>query len=587
MMKWCGVHTCVLLVLGLLVVEGAGQLVIPSPHPLAGSFLLTPFYSFGPRVFSIRNATLTVLTDPTMALRLCVGHLGDTVRGKVVAFAFPFATTADPSQDLNVVQNIPGCAYERMISQCEMAGCAGFVRLWSDESLYFNSPIPAQFHWGCNNCSVLNPLRPAITFPVAQAQLGPLALQLMLVMLGVVPPPNNTPIVIPDTLVSMDAQQSRFQYLSSTYGIFLQVFLACWCVFNATFAVFGLAKQFRLRKVSSRRPWLAVTALSLELLAQVLRFILNVTDPIFAWGVYLPSYIVQIWISYFYAVSLLATFYIAFYWFRISFSMSRSFNMFTPLSIFCMVIFSLLILAMEFVPLMIEVFSTVYVQNTLLGRVIALSILCWALAAFFIVSGTRVLFILYQGNRYRASQTRYQKSMSVFLIVDAFLLIAFGCFAYAETAAVYVQTDGFIAINTVYFVLLSAISSAQILVFALTKPHEKSNLSGSAVTATGNSTTATTTTGGGRSRDEFIAVDEGCCGIPKRKRKSRQSSTTGFATEDGLSIDTSRLELESGMSATDIAQDDQPPPSSTPKRIDADLKPNSPKRETETGYIDL
>ena len=58
-----------------------------------------------------------------------------------------------------------------MISNCERAGCAGFVRFYNRD--VSNIVLP-QFWWSCLNCSILSPQRNLIDFPVMQVPIGTL-----------------------------------------------------------------------------------------------------------------------------------------------------------------------------------------------------------------------------------------------------------------------------------------------------------------------------------------------------------------------------------------------------------------------------
>ncbi len=204
------------------------DIVIPSPHPFEGRWPLTVFRSFGWQLF---NTTLPMVTLSTVSsekqtnfffffllfeqtrsqyaqsIQLCEGRLvlldiavllfcfllnpfnrarfpcsslfllflltGNLtgVRGKMVGFASPPVTTANPNLGVVWQSGVKGCSNELMISNCERAGCAGFVRFYNRD--VSNIVLP-QFWWSCLNCSILSPQRNLIDFPVMQVPIGTL-----------------------------------------------------------------------------------------------------------------------------------------------------------------------------------------------------------------------------------------------------------------------------------------------------------------------------------------------------------------------------------------------------------------------------
>lgn len=70
-------------------------------------------------------------------------------------------------------------------------------------------------------------------------------------------------------------------------------------------------------------------------------------DPVLAWGTLYPVYIIEIWLSWAFSWSLLATFLIAFFWFKISFAASKYYEPHTVVLWILFVVFALLILSVE------------------------------------------------------------------------------------------------------------------------------------------------------------------------------------------------------------------------------------------------
>lgn len=290
-----------------------------------------------------------------------------------------------------------------MISNCERAGCAGLVRMFDNDQSQQNSPIPPIFWWANLNRSYLAPQN-AINFPVMQAQIGP-AVNLLF---GAFFAPNVT-IVFPQVNVVVSSQLDYYQQVGGTYGIFYEVWIGLWSLFN--FISAGVFIYAQLTRKTAEFPLLAVVALSLECFCNLMRFTVAVVDPFVVWGIYWPIYILQIWLSFFFSWSLVATFLIAFFWFRLSFHSGRKLNISSPIVVIPCVIVSLLILAVEYVPLMVLVFSPIPVNNTLLGRTIAQSLCYWIVSAFFIVSGARILMLIRRGAKMHHRKDDRQKSM--------------------------------------------------------------------------------------------------------------------------------------------------------------------------------
>jgi hypothetical protein len=263
-----------------------------------------------------------------------------------------------------------------MISNCERAGCAGLVRFYESEELQFNSPIPPIFWWSCRNCSYLAPQN-SIDFPVVQSQIG----QQALLLFGAILTMPNLTIVFPEVNVTVNSDINYYQYVGGTYGIFYQVWMGLWSLFNTVCAAVFIYAQLKKRRAEF--PLLAVVALTLECFANAMRFTICVVDPLVVWGIYWPISVLQIWSSFFFSWSLIATFLIAFFWFKLSFHFGRKLDTTSPAVIVPVLFVSILILAVEYVPLCILIFSPIYVGNTLLGRVIAQSLCYWIISAFF------------------------------------------------------------------------------------------------------------------------------------------------------------------------------------------------------------
>ncbi len=401
-----------------------------------------------------------------------------------------------------------------MISNCERAGCAGLVRFYDSEELQFNSPVPPIFWWSCKNCSYLAPQN-SINFPVIQSEAGPQVLLLFYSFFV----SSNVTIVFPEVNVQISSELNYYQYVGGTYGIFYQVWMALWSLFNVVSA--GLFIYAQLRKRRAEFPLLAVVALSLECFCNAMRFTVCVVDPLVVWGVYWPISVLQIWLSFFFSWSLIATFLIAFFWFRLSFHFGRKLDMTSPIVVVPVVIVSLLILAVEYVPLCILIFSPIYVGNTILGRIIAQSICYWIISAFFIASGLRVLQLMRRGTRMHGKDRR-QKSMATFLLVDACLLTAFGCFIYAFNSPDAQRTNMWYGLTTVQACFLLTISTVQIYVFA-TNPRGAEGHVSTTADSQGGSTME-------RDSDGYIKADAGCCGMRFRGRKSSASTRTGGDT---------------------------------------------------------
>ena len=210
-----------------------------------------------------------------------------------------------------------------------------------------------------------------------------------------------------------------------------------------------------------------------------------VVDPVLSYGTLYPVYIIQIWLSWAFAWSLLATFLIAFFWFKLSFSVSQKLSQNGFVLWISAIVFSLLILSVEvrstqkslsivyisfrykYVPLMIIVFGDVYILDAILGRVIAQSLCYWFLSAFFISSGCRILYLLNKAADLRR-QTSGQRTMARFMVADAVLLTSFGAFVYAfTTPTATTSVAAFFALYSVEFAFLASISSVQIWMFKL------------------------------------------------------------------------------------------------------------------------
>lgn len=418
-----------------------------------------------------------------------------------------------------------------MISNCERAGCAGLVRFFDNYELQFNSPIPPIFWWSCNNCSYLAQQN-TINFPVVQVQAGQVILPLFATFFL---PPGNVTISFPETTVRITSDLNYYQYVGGTYGIFYQVWFSLWSLFNAISAVVFMYMQLKKRR--SEYPLLAVSALSLECFCNAMRFMICVVDPLVVWGVYWPIYILQIWGSFFFSFSLIATFLIAFFWFRLSFHFGRKLDVTSPAVVLPVVIVSLLILAVEYVPLFILIFSPIYVGNTLLGRIIAQSICYWLISAFFIISGIRVLLLMRRGSRMHGKD-RWHRSIAVFVIVDAILLTSFGCFIYAFNSPDAQQTNMWYGLATVQSFFLLLISTVQIYVFA-TNPRTAAS---GPVSTTAESSGQGSVTTADRDSDGYIKVDASCCGRRIFRRKSSsgntgQNDTLASTAVSGKSLD--------------------------------------------------
>lgn len=542
-----------LLIVSALMAMTAGNIIIPPPHPFAGEYPLTVFYSFGWREFANVEREMVTLTTIETSLLLCVGfprlpQLGNMtgVEGKVVGYVFPIVTASNPGHGLVNNNGVPGCAYELMVSNCELAGCAGMVRFFSaEDDFLFNSPVVPQFWWSCLNCSYLNPAHPAIDFPVTQAAVGPVMLPLFYAILS---PPNASipPIVFPVVNVTMTSDISNFQYIGATFGLFAQVFLSLWALVNVVLAIYLLVLQLRRGKRQTVYPTLAITTLALEAWCNFCRLPVLLVDPFFAWGIYMPTYIVQIWISFFWSWSLIATFLIAFYWYRISFEAGRRTEFTSPKVLIPVILLSILLLCAEYVPLCIAIFSSVFIENTLLGRVIAESICYWAVSAFFIISGVRVLMILGRGasGRGLTRATRQQKSLARFVISLSALLTVFGAFLYANTTTEAKFTNGWYGINFVTFVFLLAISLLQILIFNVARK-KTDETSGTTTNDSGSGSRSR----GGTVTDGYAKVDQGCCG-----RRSASSSSLRTESDGQLSIGQDTIDAR--MSSGEIDQMD-------------------------------
>jgi hypothetical protein len=406
-----------------------------------------------------------------------------------------------------------------MISNCERAGCAGLVRFYESEELQFNSPIPPIFWWSCRNCSYLAPQN-SIDFPVVQSQIG----QQALLLFGAILTMPNLTIVFPEVNVTVNSDINYYQYVGGTYGIFYQVWMGLWSLFNTICAAVFIYAQLKKRRAEF--PLLAVVALSLECFANAMRFTICVVDPLVVWGVYWPISVLQIWSSFFFSWSLIATFLIAFFWFKLSFHFGRKLDTRSPAVIIPVIFVSILILAVEYIPLCILIFSPIYVGNTLLGRVIAQSLCYWIISAFFIVSGIRVLILMRRGTRLHGKDRR-QKSMASFIIADACLLTAFGCFIYAFTDPTAQRTNMWYGLATVQSAFLLTISTIQIWVFATSPSGRVGHVSTTADSQAGGASTTMD-----RDSDGYIKADAGCCGI--RLGRRRKSSTGNTSANDTL-----------------------------------------------------
>ncbi len=366
-----------------------------------------------------------------------------------------------------------------------------------------------------------------------QAQAGPVILPLLGSFFAP-PSANLTPIVFPEVSVQITSQRNYYQYVGETYGIFFQVITALWALVNFVSAAIFIYAQLTRRRAEF--PLLAVVSLSLECLCNVLRFSINVVDPLLVWGIYWPLYIIQIWQSYFFSLSLIATFLIAFFWFRLSFHMGRKLKVGKPAVFVPILVISIMILAIEFAPLMIVIFSPFYVGDTLTGRIIAQSICYWIISAFFIISGIRIMTLIRRGRKMQYRKDERQKSMATFIIVDACLLTSFGCFIYAYTSPLAQTTNMWYGLTTMQCFWLLAISSVQIFVFAA-KPSRSSDDSNPTGTDAGS--TSATASGAGnnaeRDSDGYMKADMSCCG---RKVKSTNSRDVG---NSGNTIDADNL----------------------------------------------
>jgi hypothetical protein len=359
------------------------DIVIPAPHPFAGEHRLTTFTAFGWQTFLNVSRAMVTLTTLEQSMLLCSGNLSG-VRGKVVASVFPPATTANPSDGVVSSSGIPGCAFELMISNCELAGCSGFVRLMdkhynSVEDAIYNSELLLQYWFRCRNCSFLNPQRPAIMFPVATAEIGHAVLPLLYSMLQ---QGGNSTLLFPEVVVAMTSSESQWHFITRTYGVAFQVVFSLWSALNASLAVLLIFAQLKNGTVL---PLLAILVLSLELVANILRFVFFVVDPSFSWGSYYPYPVLLVFAKQWASLTLIAAFITAVFWLKVSFL--RSDNRFNILWYLHIVIVSLLLLVAELVTILLSVFLNVSIYDTKLGRVICVSVSLILIAIFFVISG--------------------------------------------------------------------------------------------------------------------------------------------------------------------------------------------------------
>merc|ERR1711991_452227 len=96
-----------------------------------GTWQALTFKSYGWQRFQRMELNFTLLDPETEGIWMCTGFPNKSrVEGKMVGFLFPPATTYWPWIEFDG----EGCAYQRMISNCLAADCAGMLHV---------SPLPA------------------------------------------------------------------------------------------------------------------------------------------------------------------------------------------------------------------------------------------------------------------------------------------------------------------------------------------------------------------------------------------------------------------------------------------------------------
>lgn len=451
----------IILGISCLFVLVQGEIIIPSPHPFAGTYPISRFRSFGWIELSNIPMTLSVVTDVNIAGALCannhsaVSHL----RGKLVGLIYPYFTSIDPLQSIAR----GGCAPERMFSVAMDAGIAGMALFQNPETSGWSQLIWSR----CRNCSIFSGR--AIDMPC--------------IFINVVPGTTKAPwtqvwidYVQQGTMASMEIADSNvtlvkmdkgpYEGYAITVGIVFQSIFALWALSNVIMAAVYISFQAQVKP----HPVLALAALSLELVCNLWRFSFFLVDP-WLMNSILPIPYWEVIGSCVYSVSCVATWLIACFWVQLTllwkfgpgYRHSKRARFGIPLLI---VSGSLIILSMEFVPRTMAIFGDAlpYRASVQVFFFCQFSV-HFALAVFLLASGLRVLWMKADAGEFRVGLDDQARSIARFIVVDATLLLAvagYSAILYAESIF---YPDYWLASRIGLASLYLALSTSQILTF--------------------------------------------------------------------------------------------------------------------------
>lgn len=300
----------------LLIVQlGGAEYSIPDPsHPLHGTWNLGVFPAYGWQSFKNISGRVVFLQIP-QAWLLCTGNVEELkplINGSLAAVAFPFFSTVQPKYE---VYPLPparpvGCAWERMIARCALAGCRGFVRL-------LNAPLDVGANTGLSNSLWNSATRnhsfltgKAYDFPVMAWDIGSLWSK----YIPGNPIFNVTANPLPPTEAFFTFQMDHFRWIGLTAGTTFMVVFSVWCLMLVVLGSVSLYRHIRSNKTV---PYLAVLVISLDIFICICRFTLVVYDP-FLLGRY-PVWISNVAGSSGMSFAAVTSFIVAIWWLQFSF----------------------------------------------------------------------------------------------------------------------------------------------------------------------------------------------------------------------------------------------------------------------------
>jgi hypothetical protein len=297
-----------------------------------------------------------------------------------------------------------------------------------------------------------------INFPVVAVNMGSLVNATFYYVAGGVGEIEDFPVVN----ISLTFEIGYYNFLGLTFGVCMQIVFAFWCMLNMVLSVVFITRLMKRKFVG----FLAYAVLLLEFLAQIPRLILSVVDPFYCWAIW-PINISSFLQTYCAAASLAATWLIAVFWAESSFKTTRQVPQLVKHCFVVTVIVGVFLL--EYLPdwyLASGFGSATDIANALLIRAIVAAILYFLLSAFFIISGCKVLYMLYQGSMLQGRKlSEFQKYCAGYIVIDSCIMTALGCLIFWYSSSRLIEYYANYGFGTAYYVLLLAKSTNQIIFF--------------------------------------------------------------------------------------------------------------------------